>query len=56
MKVDVAKLRNIIMPLVERAMVDKTNIFSLKYFSSMDKYVAHHSIAVGIISGAIAKN
>ena len=55
MKVDVAKLRNIIMPLVEKAMADKQIFSHLNSFSSLDNYVAHHSIAVGIISGAIAK-
>ena len=54
-KVDVAKLRHIIMPLVERAMQEKQTFSLLNSFSSMDKYVAHHSIAVGILSGAIAK-
>ena len=55
MKVDVAKLRTIIMPLVERAM-DEKQIFSLlNEYSSIEKYIAHHSIAVGIVSGAIAK-
>ena len=55
MKVDVAKLRNIIMPLVEKAMVDKKIFSYLNSFSSLNDYVAHHSIAVGIISGAIAR-
>ncbi|MFJ8064259.1 HD-GYP domain-containing protein [Psychrobacillus sp. NPDC096426] len=55
MKVDVAKLRNIIMPLVESAMADKRIFSHLNSFSSLDNYIAHHSIAVGIISGAIAK-
>lgn len=54
-KVDVAKLRNIVMPLVERAMQEKQIFSLLNSFSSMDKYIAHHSIAVGILSGAIAK-
>lgn len=55
MKVDVAKLRNIIMPLVESAMTDKKIFSHLNDYSSIEKYVAHHSIAVGIIAGAIAK-
>ncbi|TQR11502.1 HD-GYP domain-containing protein [Psychrobacillus soli] len=55
MKVDVAKLRNIIMPLVEKAMTDKKIFSHLNNFSSLDNYIAHHSVAVGIISGAIAK-
>ncbi|SDN84570.1 HD-GYP domain, c-di-GMP phosphodiesterase class II (or its inactivated variant) [Psychrobacillus sp. OK028] len=55
MKVDVAKLRNIIMPLVEKAMIEKQVFSLLNMYSMMDKYIAHHSIAVGIISGAIAK-
>lgn len=55
MKVDVGKLRSIIMPLVESAMADKKIFSHLNSFSSVDNYVAHHSIAVGIISGAIAQ-
>ena len=55
MKVDVAKLRNIIMPLVEKAMVERQIFSLLNMYSKMDKYIAHHSIAVGIIAGAIAK-
>lgn len=55
MKVDVAKLRNIIMPLVDKAMDDKKIFSHLNEYSSKEKYAAHHSIAVGIISGAIAK-
>ena len=54
-KVDLAKLRNIIMPLVERAMDDKKIFSYLNSLSSIDNYIAHHSIAVGIIAGAIAK-
>lgn len=55
MKVNVAKLRNIIMPLVEKAMKERQVFSLLNMYSKMDKYIAHHSIAVGIISGAIAK-
>ena len=55
MKVDVAKLRNIIMPLVEKAMVEKQVFSLLNMYSKMDKYIAHHSIAVGIISEKIEK-
>ncbi|TQR20011.1 HD-GYP domain-containing protein [Psychrobacillus vulpis] len=54
-KVDVAKLRNIIMPLVERVTTERQVIFHLNDYSSIEKYSAHHSIAVGIISGALAK-
>ncbi|MFB5088793.1 HD-GYP domain-containing protein [Psychrobacillus sp. PGGUH221] len=55
MKVDVARLRNIIMPLVERASADRQSLFYLNNYSTKEKYIAHHSIAVGILSGAIAK-
>ncbi len=54
-KVDVAKLRQIVMPLVEKAVEEKQIYALLNNYSSMDKYIAHHSIAVGILSGAIAK-
>ena len=54
-KVDVARLRTIIMPLVDKAMEDKQIFSLLNEFSSPDRYIAHHAIAVGIFSGAIAK-
>lgn len=54
-KVDVTKLRNIIMPLVERALEEPQIFSQLNEYSNISKYNAHHSIAVGIISGAIAK-
>lgn len=54
MKVDVTKLRNIIMPLVERVSTERQALFHLNAYASVEKYNAHHSIAVGILSGAIA--
>ncbi|MFF2754477.1 HD-GYP domain-containing protein [Psychrobacillus sp. NPDC058041] len=54
-KVDVAKLRNIIIPLVERASAERQIFFHLNDYSSIERYISHHSIAVGILSGAIAK-
>lgn len=54
-KVDVVRLRNIIMPLVEQAMVEKQTLLHLNDYSSIEKYIAHHSIAVGIITGTIAR-
>jgi HD-GYP domain-containing protein (c-di-GMP phosphodiesterase class II) len=55
MKVDVARLRNIIMPLVEIVTIERDILLHLNDYSSIEKYNAHHSIAVGIIAGAIAK-
>ena len=55
MKVDVAKLRKIIMPLVEQALIERNTFYHLNNYSSIELYTAHHSIAVGILSGAIAK-
>lgn len=55
MKVDVAKLRSIIMPLVERALQEPQIFLRLNEYSDLKKYNAHHSIATGIISGAVAK-
>ena len=55
MNVDVAKLRMIIMPLVERVSTEKQIILKLNEYSEMEKYISHHSIAVGIISGMLAQ-
>ncbi|MGE7980335.1 HD-GYP domain-containing protein [Psychrobacillus sp. NPDC093200] len=54
-KVDVAKLRHIVMPLIDRAMQEKQIFSLLNSYSSIDKYIAHHSLAVGMLSGAIAR-
>lgn len=55
MNVDVAKLRMIIMPLVERVSKEKQVILKLNGYSAIEEYVSHHSIAVGIISGMLAQ-
>ncbi|WP_225986118.1 HD-GYP domain-containing protein [Psychrobacillus glaciei] len=55
MKVDVAKLRNILIPIIESALEERQIFFHLNDYSSIEQYIAHHSIAVGILSGAIAK-
>ena len=56
MKVDVAKLRNILIPLIESASAERQIFFHLNDYSSVERYIAHHSIAVGILSGAMLKN
>lgn len=55
MPVSISKIRNIILPLLE--LVEKTpkNISHLHRYSSKNDYLYHHPLAVGLLSGLIAK-
>lgn len=54
-QVDITKIRSFFIPLVEA--MEKTNesIFSLHHYSTKENYLYHHPIAVGLISGNIAR-
>ena len=54
-KVDITKVRNLIMPLVEYVLVDRQIVAKLNDFSQVHDYVYHHAIAVGIIAGSLAQ-
>jgi HD-GYP domain-containing protein (c-di-GMP phosphodiesterase class II) len=53
--VDVSKVREIIIPLFERAMENPSDLFLLRHYSTKEDYLFHHAISVGLISGYLAK-
>ncbi|KON85920.1 phosphohydrolase [Sporosarcina globispora] len=53
--VDIAKIRNIMIPLIEKMEKNPSGIFSLHHFSANEDYLYQHSIAVGMISAFIGK-
>lgn len=54
-KVDIAKARAIILPLIEIVLEDRTIIFDLNEYSNPKDYLYHHCIATGMISAVIAQ-
>ena len=54
-KVDIAKIRTLIIPLVEKVLEDRTYIFDLNSYSTPKDYLYHHCIATGLISGVLAQ-
>ena len=54
-KVDIAKMRTLILPLVERVLEDRSYIFDLNSYSNPKDYLYHHSIATGLISAVLAQ-
>ncbi|WP_226086311.1 HD-GYP domain-containing protein [Mesobacillus sp. S13] len=55
MQIDIAKLRTIIVPLIEQAEMTSSDIFNLHHYSTKTEYIYDHPLAVGIISAFIAK-
>lgn len=53
-KVDIAKLRLLILPLVDFVIENRETLPLLNEYSEPKEYLYHHSIAVGIVAGAIA--
>lgn len=54
-KVEVAKIREIMIPLLEKALNNPSVIFSLHHYCTKEDYLYHHAISVGLISGYIAQ-
>lgn len=54
-KLDIAKVRTIIIPLLELFSNEKKMLTLLNDFSNAKDYFAHHAIAVGILASAIGK-
>ncbi|MFJ8237530.1 HD-GYP domain-containing protein [Ureibacillus sp. NPDC094379] len=52
--IDIAKVRVIILPLVDEVLKDRTKIYDLNNYSIPKKYLYHHCIATGIISSILA--
>lgn len=54
-KVDYAKVRAIILPLIDMVLEDRTIIFDLNEYSNPKDYLYHHCIATGLISAVLAQ-
>ncbi|WP_421382461.1 HD-GYP domain-containing protein [Bacillus salacetis] len=55
MPVSISNIRNIILPLLEQLEENPKNITHLHQYSSKSDYIYHHPVAVGLLSGVIAK-
>lgn len=55
MQIDIAKLRSIIVPLIEQTEINSSDIFHLHHYSTKTEYLYDHPLAVGITSAFIAK-
>ncbi|WP_257351695.1 HD-GYP domain-containing protein [Pseudalkalibacillus decolorationis] len=53
--VDIYKLRNVIVPLVDCALENPRRLFSLHYYSNVQDYIYHHAVSVSIISSLLAQ-
>lgn len=51
---DIVKVREFILPLLEKFIQQKKMLTLLNDFSNPDEYIYHHSVAVGILSSAIS--
>ncbi|MCA0972355.1 HD-GYP domain-containing protein [Halobacillus litoralis] len=52
--VDTAAVRKVMVPLLERAVKLKRDVFLLHHYSSKKEYFYHHSVAVSLIAGYLA--
>lgn len=55
MLVDVTKIRSFMLPLLKKMEEENVSVFLLHHYSTKDNYMYHHPIAVGLLSGYIAK-
>lgn len=54
-RVDLAKVRNIMIPLMDKVLENRSYIFDLNSYSNAKDYLYHHCIATGLIAAVIAK-
>ena len=54
-KIDITKVRGLILPLVEKMLEDRTIIFDLHCFCNVKEYLYHHCIATGLICAVITQ-
>lgn len=52
--IDIGKVRNVIIPLAEKAMSRPDQLFMLHHYSTKEDYIYHHSVSVALMSGYIA--
>ncbi|GLB58977.1 HD-GYP domain-containing protein [Cytobacillus sp. NCCP-133] len=53
--IDIAKIRNIMIPLIDKMEKSPSDIFTLHHFSTNEDYLFQHAVAVGLISSFIGK-
>ncbi|RHW36097.1 HD-GYP domain-containing protein [Lysinibacillus yapensis] len=53
-KIEITKIREIILPLVDEILNDRAILFKLNNYSIPKNYLYHHCIATGLISASIA--
>lgn len=53
-KVEVAMIRLIMIPLMDKALEEPENILMLHHLCNKEEYVYHHAISIGLIGGYIA--
>lgn len=53
--IEIAKIRNIIIPLIDKMERNPSEIFTLHHLSTNEDYLYQHAVAVGIISAFIGK-
>lgn len=54
-RVDINKVREVMLPLIEAVLEKRSYIFDLSSYSNAKDYLYHHSIATGLISGVVAQ-
>ena len=54
-KIEITKVRNIILPLVDKVLEDRAILFKLNSYSTPKDYLYHHCIATGLISAVITQ-
>ena len=53
-KVEVAKVREMIIPLFDKAMESPSDILILHHYCQKEDYLYHHAVSLGLLSGFIA--
>ena len=54
-KIDITKVRGVIIPLIENVLEDRTYLFDLNSYSNPKDYIYHHCIATGLIAGVLSQ-
>ena len=54
-KIDLTKVRGIMIPLIEKVLEDRSYIYNINNYSNPKDYLYHHCIATGLIATVIAK-
>jgi HD-GYP domain-containing protein (c-di-GMP phosphodiesterase class II) len=54
--IDIGEVRAVIIPLLDKLLESKGELFSLYRYTTKEDYLYHHAISVGLLAGFIAKN